>query len=159
MLELLERQTKLTKNQWKIIATANLGDMLDFFDFFLIGYALAIIPKDWHLTYGQSTVSCCPPASAPSPAPFWGWMADRFGRRKVFIATAVNVAFATGTPRERRRCAEPRSILTPPCGSLGATKLLLVTPLGSVRSPRHPIPIFPGYSHIHSQRIHKTRLQ
>jgi hypothetical protein len=72
MLELLERQTKLTKNQWKIIATPNLGDMLDFFDFFLIGYALAIIPKDWHLTYGQSTVSCCPPASAPSPAPFSG---------------------------------------------------------------------------------------
>jgi len=119
---------KRTKNQWKIIATANLGDMLDFFDFFRIGYALAIIPKDWHLTYGQSTVSSCPPASAPSPAPSWGWMADRFGRRKVFIATAVNVAFATGLPRERRRCAEPRSILTPPCGSLGATKLLLVTP-------------------------------
>src|SRR2546426_3510370 len=41
MLELLERQKTLTVNQWKIIATANLGDMLDFFDFFLIGYALA----------------------------------------------------------------------------------------------------------------------
>jgi hypothetical protein len=34
MLEYLERQKKLTANQWKIIATANLGDMLDFFDFF-----------------------------------------------------------------------------------------------------------------------------
>ena len=41
MLELLERQKTLTVNQWKIIATANLGDMLDFFDLFLIGYALA----------------------------------------------------------------------------------------------------------------------
>ena len=39
MLERLERQEKLTPNQWKIIATANVGDMLDFFDFFLIGYA------------------------------------------------------------------------------------------------------------------------
>jgi hypothetical protein len=48
-------------------------------------------------------------------------------------------------------------ILTPPCGSLGATTLLLVTPLGSVRAPRHPVP-FP-YSHIHSQRILKTRLR
>ena len=37
MLERLERQEKLTANQWKIIATANVGDMLDFFDFFLIG--------------------------------------------------------------------------------------------------------------------------
>jgi len=33
MIEYLERQEKLTGNQWRIIATANLGDMLDFFDF------------------------------------------------------------------------------------------------------------------------------
>ena len=53
MLEYLERQKKLTANQWRIIATANLGDMLDFFDFFLIGYVLAFIFKEWQLTYGQ----------------------------------------------------------------------------------------------------------
>lgn len=33
MIEYLEQQKLLTANQWKIIATANLGDMLDFFDF------------------------------------------------------------------------------------------------------------------------------
>ena len=43
MLELLEQQQRLTPNQWKIIATANLGDMLDFFDLYLIGYVLAFI--------------------------------------------------------------------------------------------------------------------
>jgi len=37
MLELLERKQTLTRNQWKIIGTANLGDMLDVFDLFLIG--------------------------------------------------------------------------------------------------------------------------
>ena len=42
MLERLERQEKLTANQWKIIATANVGDMLDFFDFFLIGYVATV---------------------------------------------------------------------------------------------------------------------
>src|SRR5580700_10115271 len=56
MLERLERQEKLTANQWKIIATAGVGDMLDFFDFFLIGYVLAFILKDWHLTYGPSAL-------------------------------------------------------------------------------------------------------
>ncbi|MBV9828903.1 MAG: hypothetical protein JO001_25040 [Alphaproteobacteria bacterium] len=35
MLERLEQQKKLTANQWRIIMTANLGEMLDFFDFFL----------------------------------------------------------------------------------------------------------------------------
>ncbi|MGA7259593.1 MAG: hypothetical protein WA709_09950 [Stellaceae bacterium] len=46
----------LTVNQWRIILTTNLGDMLDFFDFFLIGYVLAFILKEWHLTYGQSAI-------------------------------------------------------------------------------------------------------
>ena len=32
MIELLERQKKLTANQWKLICTANLADLLDFFD-------------------------------------------------------------------------------------------------------------------------------
>src|SRR5262249_51593497 len=27
---------------------------------------------------------------------FWGWMADKLGRRKIFMATALNVAIATG---------------------------------------------------------------
>lgn len=35
MLERLEQQTKLTANQWKIMVAAILGDMLDFFDYFL----------------------------------------------------------------------------------------------------------------------------
>ena len=97
MLDVLERQKQLTPNQWKIIATANLGDMLDFFDFFLIGYVLAFILKDWHLTYGQSAVILLSSGLGAVPgAFFWGWMADRIGRRKVFIATALNVAFATG---------------------------------------------------------------
>jgi hypothetical protein len=38
VLEHLEQQKRLTGNQWRIIATANLGDMLVFF---LIGYARA----------------------------------------------------------------------------------------------------------------------
>ena len=97
MLELLERQKTLTSNQWKIIATANLGDMLDFFDFFLIGYVLAFIIGGWQLTYGQSAVILLSSGLGAVPgAFFWGWMADCIGRRKVFIATLMNVSLATG---------------------------------------------------------------
>ena len=42
MLQVLEQQTKLTKNQWKIAFAATIGDMLDFFDFGLIGFVLAL---------------------------------------------------------------------------------------------------------------------
>jgi MFS transporter, putative metabolite:H+ symporter len=50
MLERLEQQKKLTANQWRIILTTDLSEMLDFFDFFLIGYFLAFILKEWHIT-------------------------------------------------------------------------------------------------------------
>ena len=97
MLERLEAQKRLTGNQWRIIATANLGDMLDFFDFFLIGYVLAFIVKSWHLTYGQSAIILLSSGLGAVPgAIVWGWIADRIGRRRVFMLTALNVAVATG---------------------------------------------------------------
>jgi MFS transporter, putative metabolite:H+ symporter len=97
MLELLERQRTLTVNQWKIISAAILGDMLDFFDFFLIGFVLAFIVGAWHLTYGQSAWILLSAGIGAIPgAFFWGWMADKIGRRKVFIATALNFSIATG---------------------------------------------------------------
>ena len=97
MLERLEQQKRLTANQWRIILTANLGDMLDFFDFFLIGYVLAFILKEWHITYGESAVIFVSAGLGAVPgAFFWGWMGDRIGRRTVFILTALNVALATG---------------------------------------------------------------
>src|ERR1700751_2098656 len=97
MLERLETKKKLTANQWKIIATANVGDMLDFFDFFLIGYVLAFILKEWQLTYGQSAVILISAGLGAVPgAFFWGWMADKVGRRKVFILTALNFSIPTG---------------------------------------------------------------
>ena len=49
MIELLERQKKLTANQRKLICTANVADLLDFFDFFLIGYVTAALTKEWSL--------------------------------------------------------------------------------------------------------------
>ena len=97
MLELLEQQQRLTPNQWKIIATANLGDMLDFFDLYLIGYVLAFIIGGWHLTFGQTAVILLSSGLGAVPgAFFWGWMADRIGRRTVFILTTLNFAIATG---------------------------------------------------------------
>src|ERR1700757_4473653 len=97
MLELLERQRRLTVNQWKIIPAPILGDLLDFFDFFLIGYVLAFIVGDWKLTYLQSGIILLAAGIGAIPgAFFWGWMADRIGRRKVFVATVLNFSLATG---------------------------------------------------------------
>jgi putative MFS transporter len=97
MLDLLDRQEKLTANQCKIAIAATVGDMVDFFDFFLIGFVLAFIVGDWHLTYGQSgMILLASGISAPFGSLFWGWMADKIGRRKVMIATVLNFSLATG---------------------------------------------------------------
>ena len=97
MLDMIERQARLTVNQWKIIVAAILGDMLDFFDFYLIGYVLAFIVGPWKLTFGQSAMVLLSAGMGAIPgAFFWGAMADKVGRRKVFILTALNFSIPTG---------------------------------------------------------------
>jgi MFS transporter, putative metabolite:H+ symporter len=97
MLEHLEQQKKLTGNQWRIIATANLGDMLDFFDFFLIGYITAALTKEWQLPYWQGgAILLASGLGAVPGAMVWGWLGDRIGRRTVFIWSAVTISLATG---------------------------------------------------------------
>ncbi|HUB15810.1 MAG TPA: MFS transporter [Acetobacteraceae bacterium] len=105
MLELLERQQSLTVNQWKIFAACVFATMLDFFDFFLISFVLAFFVGDWHLTYGQSALILLSSGVASIPGGWvFGWLADRIGRRKVFIITVLTFSFATGamalTPRQ-----------------------------------------------------------
>jgi MFS transporter, putative metabolite:H+ symporter len=97
MLEHLERQKSLTANQYKICIAATIGDMLDFFDFYLIGFVLAFIVGGWHLTYGQSgAILLSSGIGAPLGSIFWGWVADKIGRRKVMILTVLNFSIATG---------------------------------------------------------------
>src|SRR6201998_485053 len=97
MIEILERQKKLTANQWKLICTANVADLLDFFDFFLIGYVTAALTKEWSLPYWQGGASLLAAGLGAVPGAFiWGWLGDRIGRRTVFIWSAVTISLATG---------------------------------------------------------------
>ena len=97
MFEILDKQSKLTANQWKILGAAMIGDALEFFDYFLIGFVLAFIIGPWKLTFGQSAVVLLSSGiGAIIGAYAWGWIADRIGRRKVFILTVLNFSLATG---------------------------------------------------------------
>src|ERR1700744_5905712 len=97
MFELLDQRTSLTGNQIKILVAAIFGDALEFFDYFLIGFVLAFLIGPWQLTFGQSaTVLMSSGIGAIVGAYGWGWLADRIGRRKVFISTVLNFSIATG---------------------------------------------------------------
>ena len=56
MFEILDRRTSLTGNQIKILMAAIIGDALEFFDYFLIGFVLAFLIGPWKLTFGQSAI-------------------------------------------------------------------------------------------------------
>jgi MFS transporter, putative metabolite:H+ symporter len=97
MFERLEAQKKLTSNQWKLICTANVADLLDFFDFFLIGYVTAALTKEWQLPYWQGGAILLASGLGAVPGAFiWGWLGDKIGRRTVFIWSAVTISLATG---------------------------------------------------------------
>src|SRR5437016_5270647 len=97
MFEILDRRTSLTGNQIKILTAAIIGDALEFFDYFLIGFVLAFLIGPWKLTFGQSAIVLLSSGvGAIIGAYVWGWIADRIGRRKVFIGTVLNFSIATG---------------------------------------------------------------
>lgn len=97
MFEVLDQRPTLTGNQKRIIAAAILGDMLEFFDYFLIGFVLAFVVGPWKLTFMQSAIVLLSSGiGAMLGAAFWGWMADKIGRRPVFNLTILNFSLATG---------------------------------------------------------------
>ena len=58
--------------------------MLEFFDYFLIVYVVAFIAGPWKLTFGESAVILLSSGfGAMFGAVFYGWLADKIGRRKV----------------------------------------------------------------------------
>ncbi|HEX2939694.1 MAG TPA: MFS transporter [Rhodopila sp.] len=96
MFNRLDQASRLTGNQIKIIVAAIIGDMLEFFDYYLITFVLAFIIGPWHLTFGQSAIillSSGIGAIAGSVA--WGRLADVYGRRTAFIGTVINFSLAS----------------------------------------------------------------
>jgi MFS transporter, putative metabolite:H+ symporter len=71
--------------------------MLEFLDYFLIGLALAFIVGPWKLTFGQTNIVLLSSSiGAILGSFFWGYVADRVGRRKVMVATVLTFSLATG---------------------------------------------------------------
>src|SRR5260370_16907372 len=104
MLNYLERQTNLTGNQRRIIFAAVLGDMLEFFDYFLIGYVVAFIAEPWKLTFGESAfILLSSGFGAMFGAVFYVWLPDNIGPLNVFLMTLLTFSVPTAilpfTPR------------------------------------------------------------
>ena len=56
----------LNRRYWTISYLMSAVFVFDFFDFLVVGYLLAAVAREWHLTYGQSAIILYSVASARS---------------------------------------------------------------------------------------------
>jgi putative MFS transporter len=97
MLTMLDRG-RLDARYWTLFGLLATVGALDFFDFFVVGYLVAAVGPQWHLTYGQSSVMLLGGGvGAICGALLWGPLADASGRKKLLIAGNFICAIAAGS--------------------------------------------------------------
>lgn len=93
----LYASTKPTRKYYWAFSVFCLGFTLDFFDFYLVGFLLAVLGPGWHLTYGQSSlILLSAGAGAILGSLFAGAIADAYGRKKVLLASTTLCGCAAG---------------------------------------------------------------
>lgn len=89
--------SRLTVNHYKLITAAVLGDILEFFDYFLMSFVLAFIVVPWKLSFGQTAIVLLSAGVGSLVGSFFfGWLADRMGRLSVCIITVFTFAIPSG---------------------------------------------------------------
>jgi putative MFS transporter len=87
----------LTWRFWGTLILIYLQAALEFFDFFLVGYLVAVLAQPWELSYGQSSIMLLSAGvGAIVGSTVWGRLADIFGRRRLLIAGTFLYPVAAG---------------------------------------------------------------
>ena len=87
----------LNRRYWFIFALMAAVFMFDFFDFVIVGYLLAAVAPEWHLTYGQSAIILYSGGiGAIAGAILFGALADAWGRKKQIVFGTLLCALSSG---------------------------------------------------------------
>jgi putative MFS transporter len=87
----------LSPRFWATVVLVYAQAAFEFFDYFLVGYLVAVLAQPWHLTYGQSSIMLLSAGvGAIVGSTVWGRMADVFGRRRLLLAGAFLYPLAAG---------------------------------------------------------------
>ena len=87
----------LNRRYWFVFSLMAAVFMFDFFDFVIVGYLLAAVAPEWHLTYGQSAVILYSGGiGAIAGAILFGAFADAWGRKKQVVIGTFMCAISSG---------------------------------------------------------------
>jgi MFS transporter, putative metabolite:H+ symporter len=88
---------RLNRHYWVTFGLLASGAVLDYFDFFIVGYLIAQLGPQWHLTYGQSsTILLAAGVGAITGALIWGPLADHLGRKRQLVIGYLICATGAG---------------------------------------------------------------
>ena len=84
----------LHRRYWTAFSLLSLVGVADFFDFFSVGFLVAVLGPRWHLTYGQSAVILLGGGvGAILGALGWGALSDLWGRKALIVSGTFICAF------------------------------------------------------------------
>jgi MFS transporter, putative metabolite:H+ symporter len=90
-------EAPLTWRFWSTVVLVYAQAAFEFFDYFLVGYLVAVLARPWNLTYGQSSIMLLSAGvGAIVGSTVWGRLSDIFGRRKLLLAGTFLYPVAAG---------------------------------------------------------------
>lgn len=90
-------EAPVTTRYWLSIILFAVTGVVDFFDFFVVGFLVSVLAPKWHLTFGQTSIMLMSAGiGAMLGALAAGFLADRFGRKPLAIAGVLICGLSSG---------------------------------------------------------------
>jgi MFS transporter, putative metabolite:H+ symporter len=89
---------RLDARYWTSIALGISTSVFDYFDYYVVGFLVAVLAPQWQLTFGQtSLILLSAGVGAILGSLAWGALADRFGRKALLVAGVTLCALSAGS--------------------------------------------------------------